>query len=82
PLAALKVAPGIPHEAVPAEAEAEWVSCGGDVKEAVLWFGDGRTGTGGVRATLLPAGETLAGEGLPDPEAGPVGRYLYEPDGA
>ncbi|WP_432070514.1 class I SAM-dependent methyltransferase [Streptomyces sp. AA1529] len=82
PLAALKVAPGIPHEAVPAEAEAEWVSCGGDVKEAVLWFGDGRTGTGGVRATLLPAGETLAGEGLPDPETGPVGRYLYEPDGA
>ncbi len=82
PLAALKVAPGIPHEAVPAETEAEWVSCGGDVKEAVLWFGGGCTGTGGVRATLLPAGETLAGEGLPDPEVGPVGRYLYEPDGA
>ncbi|MGI5349366.1 class I SAM-dependent methyltransferase [Streptomyces sp. CA-250714] len=80
PLAALKVAPGIPHEAVPPEAEAEWVSYGGDVKEAVLWFGARQPG--GVRATLLPAGDTLTGRGLPDPEVGPVGRYLYEPDGA
>ncbi|MBO8201391.1 methyltransferase domain-containing protein [Streptomyces smyrnaeus] len=82
PLAALKVAPGIPHEAVPARAEAEWVSYGGDVKEAVLWFGAGRAAPGGVRATLLPSGDALAGRGLPDPEVGEVGRYLYEPDGA
>ncbi|PKV87334.1 methyltransferase family protein [Streptomyces sp. TLI_146] len=39
PFAALKIAPGIPHESVPPEAEAEWISDGGDVKEAVLWFG-------------------------------------------
>jgi SAM-dependent methyltransferase len=77
---ALKVAPGIPHEAVPEDAEAEWVSHEGDVKEAVLWFGG--PDAGGVRATLLPAGDTLHGRGLPDPEQGPVGRYLYEPDGA
>ncbi|MEW2413545.1 methyltransferase domain-containing protein [Streptomyces sp. NPDC046866] len=37
--AAIKIAPGIPHEAVPAGAEAEWISDHGDVKEAVLWFG-------------------------------------------
>ncbi|MEU7300712.1 methyltransferase domain-containing protein [Streptomyces sp. NPDC007189] len=79
PRAALKVAPGIPHEAVPADAEAEWVSDGGDVKEAVLWFG---TEPGAVRATLLPGPRTLHGEGLPDPGVRPVGRYLYEPDGA
>ncbi|MGW0337969.1 class I SAM-dependent methyltransferase [Streptomyces sp. NPDC003011] len=77
--AALKVAPGIPHEAVPAEAEAEWISDGGDVKEAVLWFG---TEPGAVRATLLPGPRTLLGRGLPDPRVRPVGRYLYEPDGA
>lgn len=77
--AALKVAPGIPHEAVPDTAEAEWVSDAGDVKEAVLWFG---TEPGARRATLLPAGVSLAGRGLPDPPPGPVGRYLYEPDGA
>ncbi|MEU1270636.1 methyltransferase domain-containing protein [Streptomyces sp. NPDC005799] len=77
--AALKVAPGIPHEAVPEDAEAEWISDGGDVKEAVLWFG---TTPGAVRATLLPGPRTLPGRGLPDPRVRPVGRYLYEPDGA
>nr|WP_203614938.1 class I SAM-dependent methyltransferase [Streptomyces sp. SID13726] len=79
PHAALKVAPGIPHEAVPGEAEAEWISDGGDVKEAVLWFG---TEPGAVRATLLPGPRTLRGRGLPDPGVRSVGRYLYEPDGA
>ncbi|MFG3658162.1 methyltransferase domain-containing protein [Streptomyces sp. NPDC047706] len=79
PHAALKVAPGIPHEAVPDAAEAEWISDGGDVKEAVLWFG---TEPGLVRATLLPGPRTLRSRGLPDPAVRPVGRYLYEPDGA
>ncbi|MFF3875587.1 methyltransferase domain-containing protein [Streptomyces sp. NPDC001978] len=79
-VAALKIAPGIPHEAVPADAEAEWISDGGDVKEAVLWFGTGRDA--GVRATLLPGPRTLLGRGLPDPQVRSVGRYLYEPDGA
>jgi SAM-dependent methyltransferase len=79
PLAALKIAPGIPHEAVPAEAEAEWISDGGDVKEAVLWFG---TEPGLVRATLLPGPRELRGRGLPNPRVRPPGRYLYEPDGA
>ncbi|MFF5425958.1 MULTISPECIES: methyltransferase domain-containing protein [unclassified Streptomyces] len=79
PHAALKIAPGIPHETVPEEAEAEWISDGGDVKEAVLWFG---TEPGARRATLLPSGVSLTGRGLPDPEVRPVGRYLYEPDGA
>ncbi|MFC8271767.1 SAM-dependent methyltransferase [Streptomyces sp. NPDC057271] len=77
--AALKIAPGIPHEAVPEEAEAEWISDGGDVKEAVLWFG---TSPGTRRATLLPSGASLTGRSLPDPAVRPMGRYLYEPDGA
>ncbi|MEV6171089.1 methyltransferase domain-containing protein [Streptomyces sp. NPDC051954] len=79
PRAALKIAPGIPHDAIPSEAGAEWISDGGDVKEAVLWFG---TEPGAVRATLLPGPRTLLGRGLPDPRVRPVGRYLYEPDGA
>ncbi|MEV5438596.1 class I SAM-dependent methyltransferase [Streptomyces sp. NPDC052682] len=77
--AALKIAPGVPHEAIPSDAEAEWISDGGDVKEAVLWFG---TEPGAVRATLLPGPRTLRGGDLPDPAVRPVGRYLYEPDGA
>lgn len=83
--AALKVAPGIPHEAVPEGAEAEWISDGGDVKEAVLWFGTEAAGPAPnslVRATLLPGPHSLRSRGLPDPPAGEVGRYLYEPDGA
>ncbi|MFD3834952.1 methyltransferase domain-containing protein [Streptomyces sp. NPDC058642] len=79
PHAALKIAPGIPHETVPAAAEAEWISDGGDVKEAVLWFG---TAPGAVRATLLPGPRTLLGRGLANPGVRPLGRYLYEPDGA
>ncbi|MGK5529176.1 class I SAM-dependent methyltransferase [Streptomyces sp. URMC 129] len=79
PYAALKVAPGVPHEAVPAGAEAEWVSDRGDVKEAVLWFGTGQAAP--RRATLLPGGHTLTGTGR-RAAAGPPGRYLYEPDGA
>ncbi|MGD9483677.1 class I SAM-dependent methyltransferase [Streptomyces sp. TRM70308] len=80
PHAALKLAPGVPHEALPADAEAEWISVGGEVKEAVLWFGSGAGGA--VRATLLPGGHSLVSEPLPAPPVGPVGRYLYEPDGA
>ncbi|WP_298711623.1 THUMP-like domain-containing protein [uncultured Micrococcus sp.] len=34
----VKLGPGLPHEAVPAGAEAEWVSVDGDVVEAALWF--------------------------------------------
>ncbi|MFJ8975915.1 methyltransferase domain-containing protein [Streptomyces sp. NPDC102282] len=82
PRAALKIAPGVPHEAIGPQAEAEWISDGGDVKEAVLWFGEGFT-PGAYRATLLPSRATLVSEGpLPAPPVGPVGRYLYEPDGA
>ncbi|BFO14579.1 hypothetical protein SHKM778_09670 [Streptomyces sp. KM77-8] len=58
PLGLLKIAPGIPHEAIPEAATAEWVSDGGDVKEAMLWFGRDVT-PGARRATLLPAGAGL-----------------------
>ncbi|MGI8328591.1 THUMP-like domain-containing protein [Actinomadura scrupuli] len=58
PAACLKVAPGIPYEAIPADAEAEWISDRGEVKEAALWLGglsglDGSAGRGGSDA---PAG--------------------------
>jgi hypothetical protein len=80
PSAAFKVAPGIDHALVPPGAEAEWVSDGGDVKEAALWCGD----LAGVprRATLLPSGATLTGTGEELAPVGAVGDWLYDPDGA
>ncbi|GAA3817036.1 class I SAM-dependent methyltransferase [Nocardioides panacisoli] len=83
--ACVKVAPGIPHALVPDGVEAEWVSDGGDVKEAALW--SGRTATVARRATVIAAGglATLTDEDDPGPEAvgtRDVGTFLYEPDGA
>ncbi|GGP10528.1 methyltransferase domain-containing protein [Nonomuraea glycinis] len=78
--ACLKVAPGIPYEFIPDAAEAEWVSYRGDVKEATLWTGGDEERTG-RRATLLPGSHTLAATGV-RAVTGPVGRYVYEPDGA
>ncbi|MFJ1644529.1 SAM-dependent methyltransferase [Streptomyces sp. NPDC088258] len=81
---AIKIAPGIPHELVPDDFEAEWISYGGDVKEAVLWHRPGAVVPGTRRATLLSSGATvtLTGRGLPDPPVRRTGRFLYEPDGA
>ncbi|RDG35602.1 class I SAM-dependent methyltransferase, partial [Streptomyces corynorhini] len=81
---AIKIAPGIPHELVPDDFEAEWISYAGDVKEAVLWHRPGAVVPGTRRATLLSSGATaaLTGRGLPDPPVRRTGRFLYEPDGA
>ncbi len=116
PAVGMKTAPGIGHHLVPEDAEAQWVSIGGDVVEAALWFG--LLAREGVRrcALVIPSGDpeprsddpgTSAGPddiagsdqtgsdqtgsnqtveitdaGLPEPEVGPVGTVLYEPDGA
>jgi hypothetical protein len=89
PALGLKTAPGIPHHLVPAEAEAQWVSVGGDVVEAALWFG--LTARDGVRraALVIPSeGDESAPPaevtdvGMADPTVGSVGSVLYEPDGA
>ena len=78
---AVKVAPGIDHEALPAELEVEVVSLAGEVKEAVLWGGAVRTGHRRT-ATVLPSGVTLVDSGAPVPDVRPPGRFLLEPDGA
>jgi hypothetical protein len=77
--ACVKVAPGIPHDAVPDGVEAEWVSDAGEVKEAALWSGK-LSGGDERRATLLPSGATV--DTAPEADAGPVAQYIYEPDGA
>ena len=81
--ACVKVAPGIPHDLVPEGVEAEFVSDSGDVKEAVLW--SSYLATARRRATVIRASglATLTDEDDPgDRAVRPVGRFLYEPDGA
>jgi SAM-dependent methyltransferase len=80
--ACVKVAPGIPHGMVPPRVEAEWVSDGGEVKEAALW--SPRLATAARRATVIGRGglATLTDEDDPGADVGDVGEYLYEPDGA
>ncbi|MFI6811626.1 methyltransferase domain-containing protein [Nonomuraea sp. NPDC050328] len=88
--ACVKVAPGLPYELIPEDAEAEWVSYRGEVKEAALWTGPlaghdptppGLEEHARRRATLLPGGHTLTPTGAVA-ASGPVAKYLYEPDGA
>ena len=82
----LKLGPGVPHGAIPADAHAQWVSVDGDVVELGLWFGSLAPEGPGRSALVLHDGEphTLAAgpDGPHAPTTGPVGGYLYEPDGA
>lgn len=83
PDGAVKISPGVDYGELPPEAEVEFISVDGGVKEAVLWYGELRTGHG-RRATLLPGGESLSmadDTGAPVPVTEP-GMILYEPDGA
>jgi len=63
-------------------AEYELVSLAGECKEATVWFGE-LAGEVSWRATVLPAGETLAGEPLViRTDVRPLGGTLYDPDPA
>lgn len=77
----VKVAPGVDHEALPDDVEVDVVSLAGEVKEAVLWCGQARSGARRT-ATLLPGGDVLRERAVPTPTVRPPGRYLLEPDGA
>ncbi len=83
PAAGIKLAPGIDLALLPAGAEVEFVSLDGDLVEAVAWLG--RLARGRRRATVLPAGVSLADEGGTGPEPsriGEPGTFLYDPDPA
>jgi SAM-dependent methyltransferase len=79
----VKTAPGLPHAAVPADAEAQWVSDDGDVLEAGLWFGPLRDAPGRTALVLKGAqAHRLASTGAEQLRPAPLGAYLHEPDGA
>ncbi|HIP72115.1 MAG TPA: class I SAM-dependent methyltransferase, partial [Anaerolineae bacterium] len=80
---AVKVSPGIHYDEIPPDAEIEFISLHGEVKEGVLWYDGFRAGAA-RQATLLPGSHTLTSNDLPgeDTAVTPPKAYLYEPDGA
>src|SRR6478735_6539032 len=83
----VKVAPGIDHDLVPPDVEAEWVSDGGEVKEAVLWSPslattDRRATVIGEHGLATLTDEDSPADGEPGTDVRAVGAYFYEPDGA
>ena len=79
--AGVKLGPGLPHRAIPAGVEAEWVSERGDTVEVGLWAGPGAQPDGRV-ALLLPDDRMIVDPAAAGLSAGPVGAVLYEPAGA
>ena len=82
----IKVGPGHPHEAIPQDAEAQWLSIDGDLVELGLWFGDVKRPRVARAATVVNASgrheivsETFVSEPA-DVEA--IKQFIYEPDNA
>ncbi|GAH06876.1 unnamed protein product, partial [marine sediment metagenome] len=78
----VKISPGVKvNEIRSYDAEIEFISLKGELKEAVLWFGPLKTAN--FRATVLPGPHTLVSDDSRSfLQLGEPGAYLYEPDSA
>lgn len=81
----VKLGPAHDRDAIPEEAEAQWVSDGGAVVEMALWFG--ALARPGVRRAALVlrdgvAHELTAPADALDVDERPLGAFVHEPDGA
>jgi hypothetical protein len=82
----VKLGPGHPHEGIPVDCEAQWVSVDGDLVECTLWFGSlAREGV--ARSALLlrnGAAHELKSASMTRKDAplGELHEFLYEPDAA
>lgn len=81
----IKLGPAHDRDALPVDAEAQWVSADGSVVELVVWTG-ALARPGVRRAALVLRGDAsheLTGPAdAADAEARPLGAFLHEPDGA
>lgn len=82
----IKLGPGHPHEAIPEDAESQWLSIHGDLVELALWFGEVKRPKVARAATLIDengrheiTSESQTSESAPLAE---LKQYLYEPDNA
>jgi SAM-dependent methyltransferase len=83
PALAVKLAPGIQRSVIPEDAEVEFVSLDGDLKEAVIWCGPYATTS--RRATVLGSDgsmSTMIATTPATPSLSPPLAVLYEPDPA
>ncbi len=82
----VKFGPGHPHEGIPDEAEAQWVSVNGDLVELSLWFG--KLARPGIKrsALLIDANGkheiTSDSTARLDAPVGEIQEFVYEPDNA
>lgn len=89
----VKMGPGIPHDEIPDNCEAQWISHGGSVVEVVLWF-NALARPGVKRSATVMSNNALEPEVLgeitsdvwdknsPEPEIRELQQFIYEPDGA
>lgn len=75
----IKLAPGFPHELIPAGFESNWVSHAGDLVELVLWSEP--IGKPNLKKAVLLTDSTHEFEGEQTPaRIGELGEFVYEPD--
>ena len=80
----VKFGPGHPHDMIPSDCEAQWVSVNGDLVELTMWFGKLKR-EGIRRSALLTTAngkhEITSDTGARlDAEYGELEEYVYEPD--
>jgi len=82
----VKLGPGHPHEAIPTEAEAQWVSVAGDLVECTLWFGTVARSDVSRSALLLTdsSKHEFVSDSFEATKAplGSLSAFVYEPDNA
>lgn len=78
---AVKLAGSFPHELIPDNCEANWVSHNNELVETILFFGS--LGQPGKRAAVLLEKETLEFSGSDAPaDISELGNYIYDPNSA
>jgi hypothetical protein len=82
----IKLGPGHPHDAIPENCEAQWVSVNGDLVELGLWFGSLARTRISRSALLIKEGATYELTSATRNElrgsVRELGKYVYEPDNA
>lgn len=81
----IKLGPGHPHNQIPQEAEAQWVSVEGDLVELSLWFNETKRQDVTRSALLITKDgkhELKTNQKEEPAPTGELGQYIHEPDNA